>query len=100
MKKYTVELSPVARKKLRKLDAPVRKRITNYIKNELEGCENPRFRGRNLTDYPNANRRYRVGDYRIISDIQDDKIIILVVKVDSETTFISKFFPSTRRDFF
>lgn len=82
MKKYSVELSPAVKKKIRKLDAPVRKRILDYIKNNLEGCENPRFKGSNLTDYPNANWRYRVGDYRILADIQDDKIVILVVKVD------------------
>ena len=82
MRTYTVELSVVAKKKLRKLDAPIRKRILDYINNYLVDCEDPRFKGTNLTDYPNANWRYRVGKYRIVVDIQDEKIIILVVDVD------------------
>lgn len=82
MKKYTVELSLAAKRKLRKLDTPIRKRITKWIKENLVDCENPRFHGKNLKEYPNANWRYRVGDYRIIADIQDDKIIIMIVNVD------------------
>lgn len=82
MRKYTVELSYAAKRKLRKMDSLVRNRITKWIEENLVDCENPRFRGKNLTEYPNANWRYRVGKYRIIVEIQDEKIVILVVDVN------------------
>lgn len=90
MKKYSLEISPAARKKIKKLDAPVRKRITKWIEENLVDCENPRFQGKNMIDYPNANWRYRLGKYRILVDIQDDKIIILVVDVDKRNDVYKK----------
>ncbi|MBQ7454736.1 MAG: type II toxin-antitoxin system mRNA interferase toxin, RelE/StbE family [Selenomonadaceae bacterium] len=66
MKKYRVEYERTARKAIDKLDKPIRTRIMDYINTNLVDCENPRFKGANLTEYPNANWRYRVGKYRII----------------------------------
>ena len=82
MKKYSVEYDPHVMKKLSKFDAPVRKRIKNWIDKNLEGCENPRLHGKALQGDWEGHWRYRVGDYRIIAKIEDDKIIIFVVKID------------------
>ena len=82
MKKFSVKYDPHALKKMRKLDAPVRDRIKKWIETNLEGCENPRRRGKPLEGEFNNFWRYRVGDYRIIAEIQDDKIIIFVINVD------------------
>ncbi|MBE8949218.1 MAG: type II toxin-antitoxin system RelE/ParE family toxin [Quinella sp. 3Q1] len=82
VKKYSVEFKPSARKKMDKLDAPVRRRITQWIAKNLEGCENPRAKGRLLEGEWEGYWRYRVGDYRLIADIQDDKIIIMIINVD------------------
>ena len=82
VKQYTVEFSPKARKKLDKLDAPVRARISTWIDKNLEGCENPRRRGKPLEGEFGGQWRYRVGDYRLIAKILDDKIIILIINVD------------------
>ena len=90
MKKYHVDYDKAAQKAIDKLDAPIRKRILKYINNYLEGCENPRWKGKNLVEYPGANWRYRVGDYRIIADIQDEKIVILVVDVDKRNDVYKK----------
>ena len=78
LKKYSVEFTSRARQKTDKLDAPVRRRITQWIAKNLEGCENPRIKGRTLESY----WRYRVGNYRLVADIQDEKIIILIVNAD------------------
>ena len=75
-------LSNRAERKLDKLDASVRKRIKQWIETNLEGCENPRRRGKPLEGELSGFWRYRVGDYRIIAEIQDDKIIIFVINVD------------------
>ena len=48
VKKYSVEFKPQARKKMDKLDAPVRRRITQWIEKNIEGCENPRHTGKAL----------------------------------------------------
>ena len=82
MKKFSVEYDDKAKKKLDKLDAPVRKRIKTWIDKNLVDCENPRLRGKKLEGKLSDYWRYRVGDYRLIADIQDDKIIILIVNVD------------------
>lgn len=83
MKKFSVDYDPHALKKMRKLDASVRKRIRKWIETNLEGCENPRRRGKPLEGELSGFWRYRVGDYRIIAEIQDDKIIIFVINVDN-----------------
>ena len=82
VKKYSVVLSKKAEKKIDNLDAPVRDKIKKWIEKNLEGCENPRRRGKPLEGEFSGFWRYRVGDYRIIADIQDDKIIIFVINVD------------------
>ena len=81
MKSYSVKFSPEAEKALQKLDAVVVRRIKNYILTKLEGCENPRQYGKALEGNLKTFWRYRVGDYRIIADIQDDKILILIVDI-------------------
>ena len=78
---WKIELSAVARKQLHALDRPVQKKIVDYLAERIEGCKSPRHFGEALS----ANRaglwRYRVGDYRIICEIQDDKVIVLVLTI-------------------
>lgn len=47
----------------------------------MQGCDNPRSKGKGLTANRSGEWRYRIGDYRLITEIQDDKIVILVVSV-------------------
>jgi len=82
MKNFRVDYTPNAQKIIDKLDNAVRERITGWIKNNLDGCENPRLRGKALKGNLKGRWRYRVGDYRIIADIQDDKVVILIIDVD------------------
>ena len=81
MKKYHVEYSKDAQRDIKKLDKPMRNRIKSYILNNLEGCENPRLRGKPLVGNLRGNWSYRVGNYRIIAKIEDDKILINIVEV-------------------
>ena len=82
VKKYSVEFKPKVRKQIDSLDAPIRRRITKWIENNLEGCTNPRAKGKALEGDWEGYWRYRVSNYRLIADIKDDKIIILIVNVD------------------
>ena len=74
--RYTVEYTSKALKSLKKLDKPVLLMIKSWIEKNLVGTTEPRRHGKGLT----SNRR--VGDYRIIADIEDEKLIILVVEVE------------------
>ena len=85
MKSYSVDYTSAARKVIDKLDNQVKVRIEKWINDYLEGCENPRFKGKPLTGKLAGKWRYRVGDYRIIADIQDDRVIILIVDVDKRS---------------
>ena len=79
--RYQVELTDQAGKILDKMDLQVSRRIRNWINDNLEGCTNPRLYGKALRGNLAGNWSYRVGNYRIIADIQDDKIIILVTDI-------------------
>lgn len=81
MKKYSVVFSSTARKNLKKLDKHTASLILGWVRKNLEGCENPRMYGKGLTGDKSKQWRYRVGDYRLICDIQDDKIVIYVLTV-------------------
>ncbi len=79
--KYHVELTEAAVKQLKKMDKHTASIITGWIRKNLEGCENPRQHGKGLTANRSGQWRYRIGDYRIIADIQDEKIVILVLSI-------------------
>ena len=78
--KYKVILSEKARKALKKLDKHTSSLIIGWIEKNLEGCENPRIHGKGLTSNRSGQWRYRIGDYRLICEIQDKKITILVLE--------------------
>ena len=80
--RYTVEYTSKALKSLKKLDKPVLLMIKSWIEKNLIGTTEPRRHGKGLTSNRSGQWRYRVGDYRIIADIEDEKLIILVVEVD------------------
>lgn len=78
---YTVRVSKKAMKELQKMDKFQSKIIVDWIENNLVGTIDPRKHGKGLTGDKSAYWRYRVGDYRIISDLQDDIVTILILKV-------------------
>lgn len=67
-------------KQLKKLDQYTQRLITSYLHN-LEKLEEPRSKGKALSSNLKGFWRYRIGDYRVLCEIDDDKIIILVVDV-------------------
>ena len=78
---YSVEYTKRAARDLRKLDKTIRARIYHWIDQHLEGCDNPRRYGKALTGNRRNEWSYRVGDYRIIAEIHDDRILIMVMTV-------------------
>ncbi|MEE3439309.1 type II toxin-antitoxin system RelE family toxin [Ruminococcus sp.] len=79
--KYTVEYTKRAIKQLKKLDKQTSALILGWIEKNLVDCDNPRQFGKGLTANRKGEWRYRIGDYRLVADIQDDKIVILILNI-------------------
>ena len=78
---WRIELTDTANKQLAKLDKAEAKRITTFLRQRLAIIDNPRSTGKALTGPLGDLWSYRVGDYRIICEIQDGTLCVLVVKV-------------------
>lgn len=81
MNGWRVEFSTAARKTLRKMDSSIRALLLGWIEKNLEGCENPRVHGKALSANLAGLWRYRVGDFRLIAEIQDDRLVILMIEI-------------------
>lgn len=78
---WTIRLIRSAEKDLARIDRVSQVRIRNYLNREISPLPNPRTRGKGLTGELSGLWRYRVGDYRLLCDIQDSVKVIMVVKV-------------------
>ncbi len=79
---WIIELDPAVEKDLSKLDSQQAKRILRFLFERVAHLEDPRTIGEALKGSRfNTLWKYRVGDYRIISSIEDNIAQILVVKI-------------------
>ena len=78
---YKVIFSDDAKKQLKKLDKHIAAMIIGWIEKNLEGTTNPRQHGKGLTSNRSGQWRYRIGDYRLICEILENEITILVLEV-------------------
>ncbi len=78
---WKVEWDDRARKELRKLDRQIQKKILEYMRKHICGGLNSRRFGKNLSYDKEGLWRYRIGDYRIICNINDETITVLVLVV-------------------
>lgn len=81
MQKYDVGLSERFKKEFRKLDKYTQKIIRAWINKNLLGCIDPKQHGKGLTANRSGQWRYRIGDYRLICQINDNELIILALTV-------------------
>lgn len=79
---WRIELDDAAKKDLQKLDKPVSQRIMAFLRERIAKLDDPRSLGEALTGSRLGEFwKYRVGDYRIISRIEDGALCVLVVKI-------------------
>ncbi|WP_305146643.1 type II toxin-antitoxin system RelE family toxin [Anaerovorax odorimutans] len=78
---FRVILTDKAIKSLKKLDKSNVRFILAWIRKNLEGCTDPRQHGKSLTGNHQGQWRYKAGTYRIIAEISDGEITILVLNV-------------------
>lgn len=79
--KYKIETTPRFDREFKKLDRYTQRMIKAWIDRNLVDCFEPRLRGKALTANRSGQWRYRIGDYRLICRIDDDKLIILALSV-------------------
>ena len=79
MDHYKLIYSKDFQKIFKKLDVSVQQLVASYIKHYLENTNNPRAHGKALGGNKKGLWRYRIGNYRLIVDIMDDKLIILML---------------------
>jgi mRNA interferase RelE/StbE len=80
VKTWRIEITRSATRQITKLDHQAQKDIVRFMRERLSHAANPRQWGKALQGEKRGLWRYRVGDYRLICDIQDDKITILVLE--------------------
>ncbi len=78
---WKVEFANTAEKELSKLDKKEAGRIVIFLRDRISTGESPRSVGAPLKGPLGQYWKYRVGDYRLICDIQDEKITVLVLRV-------------------
>ena len=78
---WRIEFDPAAAKELRKLGEMPARRIVEFLSTRIATLDYPRNLGEALKGKLGELWKYRIGDYRIIVDIRDDVLLILVVRV-------------------
>lgn len=78
---YSVEYSDTALKQLRKMDRFEARLIVSWIDKNLQGCADPRAHGKGLTANQSGEWRYRIGNYRALCVIENDRLVIKVFAV-------------------
>jgi len=80
---WTIDDADTAKGQLSKHDRQTTRHIVGFMDERVAGLENPRSIGKALTGPLGGLWRYRLGDYRVICDIQDGALRVLVVQVGS-----------------
>lgn len=78
---WTINFSEVALKQLKSLDKQIAKRVIDYLEKRISTAKDPKQQGKALVYNKAGLWRYRVGDYRIICQINDEIITILVLEI-------------------
>ena len=82
-KKQTYTLQPTPRfvKQFKKLDPFTQKQIKKYLDNVVKNGANPKSKGKGLTANRTGQWRYRIGNYRVLVNINDNELIVPTLEV-------------------
>ena len=78
---WTIDYTETARNQLRGFDRQIARRIVDYMSERVAKLDDPRSVGRALTGRLGGFWRYRVGDHRVICEVQEHALRILVVRI-------------------
>ena len=79
--KYKILFDKNADRQLKKTNTTQQRIIVNWIAKNLENTDDPRILGKSLIDNLKDYWRYRIGNYRIIAEINDDEVKILIIEI-------------------
>lgn len=78
---WQIELTDAAVKQLKKVGHTDAKRIRDYLRERVQPLDDPRQLGKPLQGQMSELWRYRVGDYRLVVQIEDERVCVLVVRI-------------------
>lgn len=78
---WRIELAETAKKQLSGLDRPVQERIRKYLHERIATAADPRDLADSLKSNLAGLWKYRVGDYRIVAEIREEEVLVLVVRI-------------------
>ena len=79
--KYRLLFSKRALKELKKMDKAVSALIFAWLKKNIDGAADPRAFGKALTGDKRGMWRYRIGDYRVLVNIEDENLTIIAIEI-------------------
>ena len=88
---WQIEFDPSAAKELAKLDKPVARRIVQFLRGRVAPLSDPRSLGEALRgDELGSFWKYRLGDYRVVAEIVDRRVVIIVVRIGHRREVVRK----------
>jgi len=78
---WQIDFDPAAQRELRKLDKPIRRRILKFLYEHVGKLDDPRRIGERLQGTLSEFWKYRVGDYRLICSLENDRLVVLVLRI-------------------
>jgi len=78
---WRIEFTGEAKKQLKKIGHTQAKRIRDYLRQRIEPLDDPRQIGKPLKGHLSNLWRYRVGDYRLVCELRDEVLVVLIVRI-------------------
>jgi mRNA interferase RelE/StbE len=88
--KWTVEFDPAAQREFHRLDNSVARRISKFLYQRVANLDDPRRIGERLQGDLSQYWKYRVGDYRIICSFENDRLVVLVLRIGHRREIYSR----------
>jgi len=81
MTKWQIRTTAEFDKEFKKLDNSVQKQVKKWIANHLENVEDPRHFGKPLVENLSGYWRYRIGDYRLLVETENNELTIIMISI-------------------
>lgn len=78
---YSIEYGKEAQRFLKKMDENNSQRIVKWMRDRVDGCDNPRLWGEALVGEFTGLWKYRIGDFRLICEIKDYELVVIVIEL-------------------
>lgn len=78
---YRLEFTPDVKKQFKKMDKYQATLLTRWLYRNIDGTANPREHGKALSANRAGQWRYRIGNYRVIVEIEDERLVVTAIQV-------------------